>query len=108
MNEKLYYVFREITEKTGSSLSGTGICVPTSTSDAEATFLSGKRAIYKNMPSPKVHIIDQHACFKLTDLISLHLAKGRDAEYTSIPNPEEDRTNSVLITRFMGLKQWMM
>ena len=92
MNEKLYYVFQEIIEKTGASLEDTGVCIPKNNKEAEATFLSGKRAIYNNILSPEVHVIDKHACFKLTDVISLHLAEGRDVEYTEIPHAETGRS----------------
>ena len=60
--------------------------------------------MYKNLPHPKVHFLDGHACFNISDVISLHLAQGRGVQFTETPTVEDDRTEPRIKTEIHGCK----
>ena len=64
--------------------------MPTSRSEANKYVLQGEYAIMDLLPKPKLHIIAEHACFRLDEVLSLHMALGRSMEFTVIPWEEED------------------
>lgn len=63
---------------------------PRSYQDLRRFYLSGKHAIYKNIPCPTVKQLDNHACVSLLDIITLsfnnlnHLALIRCSEYAQM------------------------
>ena len=50
--------------------------LPTTISDTSTIYISGKHAIYENIPHPNVFIYKDHACVSLRDIIEHMLAHG--------------------------------
>ena len=88
MNDTLYKVLSVLEIRHCMSFMQPGVTVPTSQADANRYVLKGEFAIMDLLPKPKLHIIAEHACFCLDDVISLHLALGQSIKFTVIPWPE--------------------
>ena len=61
--------------------------VPTTQLDANKFVLMDQYAIMDLLPRPKVYQIPVHACFQITDVISLHTATERSFEFAVICTP---------------------
>ena len=69
------------------------ISVPTTQSDTDKFVLRGQYVIMDLLPRPKVYQIAGHACFQITDVLSLHMATARSFEFTVIPHANFDRND---------------
>ena len=102
MNKHLFRVFRYMMNKKQISFLDTDICVPINQKQANRAFLRGRKSVYENLPHPKVHYEGGHACFKISDVIALHLAQGRGVQFTETPTVEDDRTEVRIKTKIHG------
>jgi hypothetical protein len=88
MNDTLYKLLTAIELRHDISYMQDGVSVPTCKSDANRYVLKGEYAIMDLLPRPQMHVIAEHACFRLDEVLRLHLAMGRSIEFTVIPFPE--------------------
>ena len=95
-NNLQYKVWNEIKHRSTGDFDTTnsGIRLPDSKINACRDFLGGQYGIFNNLPSPNTHIIGDHACMKISDVLKQHLALGRKIMYTESPstNPNNPGT----------------
>jgi len=66
------------------------IRIPRNHNDAVRSCLGGQYGIFNNLPCPSVHHIGGHACMKIGDIISQHMAIGRGFLFTVSPSTSTD------------------
>ena len=91
-NQKLFNIFNEIHNLTGHALKNSDIVVPTNSITSDRVFMRGEHGVFNNLPCPSIHDVQGHVCFRIDDIISHHLALGRDIDFTRGPGISLNRT----------------
>ena len=65
-------------------------------------FLGGHYGIFNNLPSPNTHIIGDHACMKISDVLKQHLALGRQIMYTESPSTNANNPGTRIYSGIHG------
>ena len=99
MNDTLYRFLDAVSKYLDISFMQEGISVPTTWSDTDKFESREHYAIMDLLPRPKVFQIAGHACFWITDVLSLHMVTARPFEVTVIPHAKFDRNNRELRIR---------
>ena len=84
-NDNLYKIFKEIHKITGPSLKNSDIVVPQNSVTSDRVFTRGEFGVFNNLRCPLTHEVEGHVCFRIEDVISHHLALGRDIDFTKGP-----------------------
>ena len=84
-NDTLFKLLGAIEKRHDLSYMRDTVVIPTDSQTANKYVLKGKYSIMENLPRPKAHTIAGHACFRVADVLSLHMAFGRSVEFTVIP-----------------------
>ena len=87
-NNTLYKLLGAIEKRHNLCYMRDTVVIPTDSRTANKYVLKGKYAIMDNLPRPKTYLIAGHACFRVADVLSLHMALGRSMEFTVIPASE--------------------
>ena len=84
--------------------------IPTDGRIANKYMLKGNYAIMENLPRPKTYEIEGHACFRVADVSSLHMALSRSMEFTVVPAKEaiDETTRQGLEMKFTAVRQLMI
>lgn len=90
MTDMVYKLLLAIEKRHNISYMQEGETVPILKLDANIFVLKGEFAIMDLLLQPKLHIISGHACFRIDDIVSLHMALGRSIEFTVIPYSEPE------------------
>ena len=87
-NELQYKVLNGVAARTPGNFDNANphIRLPKSKRDADRQFLTGQFGIFKNLPCPTVHIVGDHACMTLKDVLAHHLALARRIQFTESPS----------------------
>ena len=85
----LHRLLREIDWRDAISYVQPNIIIPTSAKDANKRCLKGEHAIIDLMPHPKLHMIAGHPCYRIDDVMLMHMALQRSVESAEIPRPEQ-------------------
>ena len=87
MNDHLYRLLGAISNHWNIDYMDHGVYIPTSPESADRYVLRGQYAIMDLLPRPKLYEIAGHVCFKIKDIIALHMALGHSIEFTVVPYP---------------------
>ena len=103
-NNLMYRMLKEIERRHGIDYVQENITIPKSGKEADRHCLKGKYAIVDLMPRPKLHVIAGHPCYRIADVISMHMALQRSIEFTEIPFPEPElgRSETVIEDEIHG------
>ena len=91
-NELQYKVLNGVAERTPGNFDNANphIRLPNSKRDTDRQFLTGQFGIFKNLPCPTVHIVGDHTCMTLKDVLAHHLALARRIQFTESPSGVND------------------
>ena len=89
-NRLMYRLLKGIEKRHQIDFVQPEVTIPMTDRDADRVCLRGEFAIVDLMPKPKLHYIAGHPCYRIDDVISIHMALQRSVEFTETPSPEPE------------------